>query len=200
MGPDATPSISGMAAAALAGRRRGEVGGRWVGGQSGFRYVKSHTHTAAEEEEEERVSRDAAPEVPDGLDDGGHFAEVISPVQVCVRACLCVPVRVCACVRACMRIGVCVLVCVYVITHNSHTFSLSLSLYLSLSLPLSRTHTHTSHLLLRQGQAAFEKQKNEKNKNSCHGASGYGAELKCRERLILCCLRLCIALLPCRHV
>ena len=93
-GPDATPSISGVAAAALAGRRRGEAGGRWVGGQSGFRYVRSHTHAAEAEEEEERVRRDAAPEVPDGLDDGGHFAQVISPVQVCVRAC----VRVCVCV------------------------------------------------------------------------------------------------------
>ena len=63
-----------------------------------------------------------------------------------------------------MRVGVCVVMCVCVITHNSHTFSHTQTHTHTLS--LSHTHTHTSHLIQRQGQAAFEKKNNEEKKMS----------------------------------
>ena len=80
----ATPGVTGYAAQALAFGAHTPARGQWVETSSGFHY------TAAPQEVSRHEDRgDSTPQMPNGNQDGGHFAQV----SVCVCLCMCVCAR-----------------------------------------------------------------------------------------------------------
>jgi hypothetical protein len=73
----ATPGVTGYAAQALAFGAHTPARGQWVETSSGFHYTAAPQEVSRDEER-----GDSTPQMPNGNQDGGHFAQV----SVCVRA------------------------------------------------------------------------------------------------------------------